>query len=152
MSLFEEFDDIPMFQNFSEKEKRGIGEMHDAVLAYKKDDIIIEEGKQISSLYLLVKGAVMITKTGHKSPISRLLPGAVFGEMSFLTKKPRFSNVVADEDVLVIKMDPDFFNSVTPDIKDKIKDYLIELLINRLDTMNESLSKISKFTRIYKPG
>ncbi len=68
--------------------------------------------------------------------------------MSFFTKKPRHSNVIANEDVLVLKLDKSFFDKVDSAIKDKIKDYLIELLINRLDSVNESLSKISKFARI----
>ena len=57
--------------------------------------------------------------------------------------------MVANEKVLVMKMDDDFFRKVRPEIKDRIKDYLIELLINRLDAMNESLSKISRYARSY---
>ena len=56
--------------------------------------------------------------------------------------------MIADEEVMVMKMDDEFFRKVKPEIKDKIKDYLIELLINRLDTMNESLSKISRSARM----
>lgn len=67
--------------------------------------------------------------------------------MSFFTKNPRHSNVIANENVLVMKLDKAFFKKVSPEIKDKIKNYLIELLINRLDSMNESFRKISKFIR-----
>jgi len=151
MTLYEQIGNIPMFQHFSEHDKKSVAEMEPANLAFKKGDVIIAEGGRFSSLYLLIKGAVLITKTGHTTPISKLMPGAVFGEMSFFTQKPRLSNVVADEDVLVLKMDAEFFRRVKPDIKDKIKDYLIELLIKRLDTMNESLSKISKVARFFPP-
>jgi hypothetical protein len=44
-------------------------------------------------------------------------------------------------------MDEKFLNRVSPEIRDKIKNYLIELLANRLDTMNEALVKISRYAR-----
>jgi hypothetical protein len=69
--------------------------------------------------------------------------------MSFFSKKPRYSNVVANETVLVVKMDDNFFRKIDPEIKDKIKNYLIELLVNRLDIMNETLGKISTYARGY---
>ena len=67
--------------------------------------------------------------------------------MSAFSKKPRQSNVVANDDVLVLKMDDYFFQKVNPDIKDKIKDYLIELLIDRLDNMNAAIMRISRLMR-----
>ncbi len=149
MGLYELIDDMPMFKFFSDKEKKEFVSMEHALLGFKQDEIIIQEGDAFSSLYLLIKGTICITKTGENAPLTKLSAGAVFGEMSFLTKKPRFTNVVANENVLVMKMDDDFFRKVQPEIKDKIKGYLIELLINRLDAMNESLSKISRYARSY---
>jgi CRP-like cAMP-binding protein len=149
MGLYELIDDMPMFKFFSDKEKKEFVSMEHALLGFKQDENIIQQGDAFSSLYLLIKGTICITKTGENVPLTKLSAGAVFGEISFLTKKPRFTNVVANENVLVMKMDDDFFRKVQPEIKDKIKDYLIELLINRLDAMNESLSKISRYARSY---
>jgi CRP-like cAMP-binding protein len=104
MGLYELIDDMPMFKFFSEKEKKDFVAMEHSLLGFNQDDIIIQEGDAFSSLYLLIKGTVLITKTGENTPLSKLTAGAVFGEMSFLTKKPRFTNVVADEKVLVMKM------------------------------------------------
>ena len=147
MDLFELIQPMPLFKHFSEDEVRAFAAMTSALHEFKKGDVIIEEGDRMSSLYLLIQGSILITKSGYNTPISRLNPGAVFGEMSFLTKKPRYSNVIANDTALVMKMDDPFFEKIPPGIKDKLKDYLIELLINRLDTMNESLSKIAKYTR-----
>ncbi|MHC4459358.1 MAG: cyclic nucleotide-binding domain-containing protein [Planctomycetota bacterium] len=149
MGLYELIDEMPMFKFFSENEKKEFVAMEHSLLGFNQDEIIIQEGDAFSSLYLLIKGTILITKTGENTPLSKLSAGTVFGEMSFLTKKPRFTNVVANEKVLVMKMDDDFFRKVRPEIKDRIKDYLIDLLINRLDAMNESLSKISRYARSY---
>jgi len=148
MQLVDTINEIPMFNRFTESEKKMFAKLEHSLLGFKKDDVIIREGDTFTSLYLLIKGTIQITKTGYNTPIAKLSPGALFGEMSFFTKKPRHSNVTANENVLVMKLDKAFFEKVKPEIKDKIKDYIIELLINRLDSMNESLGKISNFARV----
>jgi len=148
MQLVDTINEIPMFDRFTESEKKMFAKLEHSLLGFKKDDVIIREGDTFTSLYLLIKGTIQITKTGYGTPIAKLSPGALFGEMSFFTKKPRHSNVIANENVLVMKLDKTFFEKVRPEIKDKIKNYIIELLINRLDSMNESLSKISNFARV----
>lgn len=149
MSLIEIIQDMPMFEHFSENEKKKFAEIDHSLLGFNKDDVIIKQGEDCSSLYLLVKGTVLITRTGHPTPLCKLVPGAIFGEMSFFSKKPRHSNVIASETVLVVQMDDNFFTKIPPDIRDKIKNYLIELLVNRLDIMNETLGKISTYARGY---
>ncbi len=148
MQLIDTINEIPMFNHFTESEKKMFAKLEHSLLGFKKDDIIIREGDTFTSLYLLIKGTIIITKAELSIPIATLSQGALFGEMSFFTKKPRYSNVIAKENVLVMKLDKSFFDKADSAIRDKIKDYLIELLINRLDSTNESLSKISKFARV----
>ena len=64
-----------------------------------------------------------------------------------MSNEPRKSNVVANEDIVAVKMDTDFFNKVAPSIRDKVKDYFIELLLKRLNTMNNSIMLMSKLMR-----
>ncbi len=152
MSLYEKIKDIDMFKQFTENEMQFFANLDHSILAFNGGDFIIKEGDKNISLYVLIGGAVNITKDNNEVPLASLSPGAIFGEMSFLSKKPRYSNVVADGPVTVIKMDAEFFRKVKPEIRDKIKDYLIELLIHRLDAMNEALSKISRFAQFRRVG
>jgi len=149
MSLYEMIKDIPLFKNFSEEDKKMFAQMKHSVLAYNKGDTIIGEGDHYASLFLLIRGSALVTRKGYDSPVAKLKAGSVFGEISFLTRRPRQSNVIANENILTLKIDDGFFNKVDPAIRDKIKNYLIELLANRLDSMNEALSKIAKYARGY---
>ena len=149
MSTLEIIQDIKLFKHFSPAERKVFAGIDHSVLTFNKDDVIIKQGDECTSLYLLMKGTVMITKTGHSVPICKLAPGAIFGEMSFFSQKPRHSNVIANESVTVVKMDDSFFSKIDPEIRDKIKNYLIELLVNRLDVMNATLGKISTYARGY---
>ena len=146
MELTELFGNMPMFKNFTQQEIKQFIKLKVYHQKFKKGDVIINEGNYDSFLYLLVVGTVLITKDDNKTPIARLNAGDVFGEMAFLTKKPRYSSASADENVLVIRMDDDFFEKIDLVIKDKIKDYFIELLISRLDRMNEFVSRIPQLS------
>lgn len=140
---------MPMFEHFSEDEKKEFVQRQYSILKFKNGDDIITEGELSKSLYLLVKGTCLITKTADNAKIrlSKLSPGEIFGEMSFFSDKPRQSTVTAIDDVLVLKMDDNFFEKINSSIRAKIKEYLIELLISRLDNMNAALMKISKLMR-----
>lgn len=141
--------EIKMFEYFSEEEKKGFAEMEHSVIDLDKNENVITEGELSRSLYLLLKGTCLITRTSDQAKIrlSKLVPGEIFGEMSFFSDQPRQSTVTAIEKVKVLKMDDDFFKKVNPEVRDRIKDYLIELLINRLDKMNVAIMKISKLMR-----
>ncbi|MBI9085703.1 MAG: cyclic nucleotide-binding domain-containing protein [Desulfobacterales bacterium] len=146
MTLYDILSKMPIFARFSDEEKRAISEIEHSIHKYRRGDQIIEEGEHSTSLYLLVKGAVLITKKIDEATIrlARLGPGEIFGEMSFFTDQPRRTSVMANDKVLVMKMDEDFFDSLEPRVKDKIKDYIISLLIERLDKMNDSIMQISR--------
>jgi len=140
---------MPMFEHFSEDEKKEFAQTQYSILKFKNGNDVITEGELSKSLYLLVKGTCLITRTADNAKIrlSKLSPGEIFGEMSFFSDKPRQSTVTATDDVLVLKMDDNFFEKINPNIRAKIKEYLIELLISRLDNMNAALMKISKLMR-----
>ena len=150
MLLHEMIDNIPMCKNFSEEEKKIFVELDHSILNLKKGAVIIKQGEKLSPaypLYVLINGTVLVEKDGYRRSIATLEPGAIFGEMSFLSNKPRSSDVIANEDVLVIKMDNDFFQKINYELKDKIKNYLIEVLIERLNNVNESLKEVSNVAR-----
>jgi len=123
--------------------------MDHSVLAYNKGDVIIKEGDHYTSLFLLIRGSAQVTRKGYNSPVAKLKAGSLFGEISFLTHRPRQSNVTANENLLAIKIDDGFLDKVDPEMRDKMKNYMIELLANRLDSMNEALSKIAQYARGY---
>lgn len=146
MSFKELIADLPMFEFFNEEEIDAFSSIGHSLEEFQKGDVILGVGDDQPSLFLLLKGTVLITRTANniKIRLSKLGPGELFGEMSFFTRKPRTSDVVANEDVTVIRMDNGFFEKVEPHIRDKIKNYFIEILIKRLDLMNEHIMKISR--------
>jgi len=149
MNLIELIGDLPMFQALTTGEKKKFAELKHFLQEFKRGDTIIREGDTSTSIYLLIKGTVLVTKTMDEATIrlGKLNAGEIFGEMSFFQKKPRRSNVVANDHVLALKMDDTLFSRMSPDVRDKIKNYFIELLIKRLDEMNASLMNVARLMR-----
>jgi len=146
MSLLEIIKGMPMLESFSEDEKKIFAEMEHSILTFRKDDDIITEGEPSRSLYLLIEGTCLITKTAQdvKIRLSKLSAGEIFGEMSYFSGKPRQSTVTASRDVKVLTIENDFFIKAPPAIRDRFNEYIIKLLITRLDNMNDAIMKISK--------
>lgn len=150
MEIYELIRDMPLFAQMSEEEVRQVSGIKQVALSYAPGEAIIEEGENTRSLFLLLQGTTLITKRINEAVIrlAKLNPGDLFGEMSFFSEKPRRTNVTAHDRVRVLKMDNDFFAQVSPAIRDRIKDHIIGLLIERLDYMNDQIMKISQALRI----
>ena len=71
--------------------------------------------------------------------IAKLKAGAVFGESAFGAKRKRTTSVIADGDVIALKIDTKNIDALKPAIPTKLKDNLIEILVKRLEAMNEQI-------------
>lgn len=65
---------------------------------FKKQDALIEKGKQSRMLYLLVKGTARI-EADFKARIAEIGPGQICGEMAFLENSVASATVTAQEDM-----------------------------------------------------
>ncbi len=61
---------------------------------FKKDDVLVQAGKQNKTVYLLVKGNARV-ESSAKAFIARIEPGEVFGEMAFLENGVASASVTA---------------------------------------------------------
>jgi CRP-like cAMP-binding protein len=55
-------------------------------------------------------------------------------------KRPRTSSIEADDDVTVFKVDKQLMDQLSLELIIKIKDQIIDLVITRLDEVNNRLS------------
>jgi CRP-like cAMP-binding protein len=66
---------------------------------------LIQQGKQIDSLYILLEGNLSVT-TGYPEPreIASLLAGEILGEISFVDSRPPVASVLAVQDAHVLEL------------------------------------------------
>jgi CRP-like cAMP-binding protein len=134
---------IPFFKDFNNEEKRAIAEIKNALARFPVGEYIIRQGTFERSIYILLKGKAAVTKKEvPRAVIHTLNPGDVFGELSFLSKRPRGTNIVAKTDVMVLQFHVEFFDKLAVEIREKLKDQFLHILINRLDNMNDSVVQL----------
>lgn len=66
-------------------------------LKFKKNEVLIEQGKQLDIVYILASGKVNVTTSGGF--LAQVVPGQVCGEMAFLESGLASATATAEEDV-----------------------------------------------------
>ena len=134
-SLFAHFEREALIQVLASTELR----------SYDEGDIIVTEGEQGSSLFLVVGGTVKVftrTPDGANLALAELGPGDFFGEVSLLTAKPRTATITAKTKASAIvldRADVDQIAAKHPEVLTTLEDFCrqrahqtVEAVIRRL--------------------
>jgi CRP-like cAMP-binding protein len=124
-------NNIPFFESFNLVERKEFAALSNQVVEYSDKTAIVKEGQTEMAVFILLKGEAIVTRNDLPIvTINTLTMGALFGEVSFLTKTPRTTNIFAKSNTRVLKLDQKLF--------DKLKDKFIAVLVNRISQMNTS--------------
>mmetsp|Transcript_5969 Transcript_5969/g.22654 ORF Transcript_5969/g.22654 Transcript_5969/m.22654 type:complete len:647 (-) Transcript_5969:68-2008(-) len=112
--LYEEFlKKVTILENLTPYERMTVS---DALVPceYKDGEVIIKEGGQAYSFYIITEGEVKVTKRieGEVREVARLQKSNYFGELALLFEQPRAATVIAVGNVKCIKMDRKSFNNL----------------------------------------
>ncbi len=88
--------------------------------AIQPNDCLIQEESETSDLFFIINGTVDIYVSG-KHIIELAGGGHVFGEISFIYKKPASASVIAQNKVTAMVFDTDKFHAMTEPIYYKLK-------------------------------
>lgn len=133
---------IKFFSDFSQEEKLQIARQDNAVFRkFEKNEPIINEGDVGDAFFVVLKGEVDVYKKPNVNPIATLRPGAVFGEISFLSPRIRTASISSSETCIVLEINKKILKNLTYEVSDKLKDKLISLLIQHLDEIIELRTK-----------
>jgi CRP-like cAMP-binding protein len=97
-------------------------------------------------MYVLLSGSLLVTSVDG-TPLTRLSPITVVGELGLITGSPRSANVMAEQQASVFEVSKLKFDVVMkkyPDIGFRIYRNIIDLISQRLDNNNRLLSKSQK--------
>lgn len=130
----------PLFGNFTPAEYKRIlllGVMEERA----RGETIVKKGEQSREMYLLLEGQASIMLDQKRGPT--LKPGDIFGEMAFVTGERRSADVVASEDVSLLKIDQSVLDRVQkrfPKIGCKLFLNISQILSRRLEaeTVNKA--------------
>ena len=150
MDIYRFIRKMPVFKHCSVKERKLLAKLNKFLVTFKKGDFIIKQGfksRTALPLYIIVNGSVLIKKRGVIKPLATLKAGSTFGEMSFLSKHPRTTNVIANEEVLVIKMNNHFFSAIPKNLKE-FEEELKKLTKDPVPEVVEEATRILKENKV----
>jgi small-conductance mechanosensitive channel/CRP-like cAMP-binding protein len=101
----------PIFSSLSEEQCAGLLEASHIRL-YAAHDVIVREGDQARSLFVVCEGEVAVTLARASGELARLGPGEFFGEMSLLTGETRGATATAATDCELLEIGADGFRAV----------------------------------------
>ena len=118
-TLFSSFERDALIEIISSTELR----------SFNEGDIIVTEGEEGSSLFLIVGGSVKVftrPEDGGNMPLAELGPGDFFGEVSLLTGRPRTATITASTEVTAIELDRMSLDRITeghPEVGKVLEDF-----------------------------
>ena len=109
---------------------------------YKKDEVIVTEGEQETAFYIITKGGVSVLKDG--SVIGSMKQGDCFGEIAFLTQRPRAATITARTDVSLMVVNASLMERASSETQLQYYRIFLENLISRLSQATDKLVENEK--------
>ena len=75
----------------------------------------------------------------RRAEMAKLQAGEFFGEMAFLADTVRTSSVIAEDDVIAVRIDKELMQQLSCDIREKIKDQCILKFVEIVTKLTERL-------------
>ncbi|MGN7612241.1 protein kinase domain-containing protein [Magnetococcales bacterium HHB-1] len=142
-------DKVQFFQAFSAYEKKRIASNYAQLKRCSPGEYLIIQGERGRSFYILLSGEAQVFQNDEATPLATLTPGTLFGEVAFLTNRRRTSHVVATDSAYILEIDKALMERLGSDIREKIKDRIIEQLLSRLDSMNQRIQDAVSSVQLY---
>jgi len=134
---------LPFFRDFPENEIWEVLRIS-RWARFHPDTVLIREGDQGDSFFILVAGYVRVTRANRM--LSVLTAGDCFGEMSYLSKgeSPRRSaTVTANSDCIVMKIRAEDLRAASVSCRQLFDERFLDTLVERLAAASEQLAVTS---------
>lgn len=133
---------IEFFDGFSDKDKDHFCRSGDFVESIGVDTLLIKEGAPEKDLYVLIMGTVDVLKEGESKPIATLRNGAIFGEISFFSRKIRTTSIRTADDAILFKVSEEQFLAMECEMRHAMSMRMVGMLVTRLEKMSAVMAKL----------
>lgn len=128
--------EVPFFKSLDDQELDRMAACEDYFLYFKKGDYIIRQGESETPIYILIKGKAIVTRNQNpNSELAKMKYGAVFGTVSFTESPLRETNVIAQNDAVVFKIEKGLIESFNEETHKKFCRLRKDVLLERLERL-----------------
>ncbi|MBW2149533.1 MAG: cyclic nucleotide-binding domain-containing protein [Deltaproteobacteria bacterium] len=103
-------------------------------IIFEKEETILREGEQGDDAYIICQGTARVFKNirGESVLINTLAEGDVFGELAIISNCPRSATVVAETDMVVLRIEKDVFLNLMAQYPREVGLQVMHAIVNRL--------------------
>lgn len=142
------FNRIPLFNRLTEEQRLRLVSHEMDFYSVTTDESIVREGVKLEQFYILLAGtAEMISTQAFYGNKSQIVPGTFIGELDFLARRPCSLHVNATSNCILLSVSANSLKLVPYDIKDTIKDNMMNSLISRIDLLSAAHSELKQEVR-----
>lgn len=135
---------VPLFKNLSAEDLEKISQ-HASTRSFPKNTVVINEGDDTDSLYLIDKGSVKVylsDNNGKEVIINTLETGEYFGELAILSSGKRSASVMTLENTTLSLINKNNFKNLLLN-QPTIAYVLIENLAQRVRELTENIKSLA---------
>ena len=146
--------ETPVLSTLTDKQIQELS-VRSKIKKYSKDDFVLYKGDDDEDVYIVVSGtcrSVLIDDDGDEVLLSRFNKDDIFGEVNVIDQKGRSTTIVADGELVLLKIFKEGFNILLRD-NAEFAVQIIQLLAERLrkaDELIESLAFLNVKERVIK--
>ncbi|WP_127023652.1 cyclic nucleotide-binding domain-containing protein [Rheinheimera mangrovi] len=140
LRLMEILARIPLFKDLQPADRELILQMPKAFESYSQGQALIKEGGYEPFFYIILSGQALVYHRQHQ--IGQLMPSQFVGEVGFICNEPRSATVIAETDMVLMKIDSDSFLRLPDRVQSAIKDKIIFGLTQRVAQLSERLIEL----------
>ena len=100
----------------------------------QQGDVVVTEGEVDNSFYVITRGTVEVVKSGRV--IGSMEQGDCFGEMAYLTRRPRTASIVAKENTALMRVGSSLLQNASLETQLQYYKVFVETLVARLSEKN----------------
>ncbi|HIJ85200.1 MAG TPA: cyclic nucleotide-binding domain-containing protein, partial [Magnetococcales bacterium] len=139
MAIAKFVDENPVFSKLTKYHKVSLTVLLETLESYDAGEVIIKENSLHNGIYFIVEGSVYITVSKNDVILAELSSGDLFGEISTFGKKTTSANVIAKDKVKIVRISADDLSVMSVEIREKLKDIILEQLVKRQTIQNASI-------------
>ena len=143
-SAINSFNHIPLFQNLKPEQLEHLnGLAH--TFTYPKNSIIINQGAQTQSLYIVLDGRLKVLASdeeGRQTLLAFLNEGDFFGELSLLDGQPRSATVMTVESTKLLCLTAEGFQKFIENFPESLLP-MLSALATRLRVLDDTICSLS---------
>lgn len=128
--------EVPFLKDIDNIELDRMAGCDDYFLYFKEGEYIIHQGESETPVYIILKGKAIVTRNQNpNSELAKMKYGAVFGTVSVTESPLRQTNVIAQNDAVVFKIENELIESFDEETNKKFCKLRKDVLLERLEKL-----------------